>query len=222
MRLVRFASLVCLALAVFATHAAAAQANEPPFLDIDLDSKPAEVSSGAALVVTAKVGWRASDSSGDKVWTRRGDGVETTLMYRAMWGGEKSVTMRPVPGTENDLASPYVTVVGSVPPGELPPKGEMVRYWVVAEEKGGSKTTQRKPKRDDEFYGAVVDAGAIARESVLPTMHWFVEEPERARGDYPVTSFVAFDQSLGSAEGGEKIKFYGQGVTARRRGSGRR
>ncbi|MDC1215344.1 hypothetical protein N8152_00795, partial [bacterium] len=64
----------------------AAQGQEALFLDVSLDSKPAEVSSGAALVVTAKVGWRRVDSSGDKVWTRRGDIVETQLRYKAMWG----------------------------------------------------------------------------------------------------------------------------------------
>lgn len=222
MRLARIAPLACLTLAVFAS-CSAAQGQEALFLDVSLDSKPAEVSSGAALVVTAKVGWRRVDSSGDKVWTRRGDIVETQLRYKAMWGPEKFIVMRPAAGTENGTDSPYLTVVAAIPPTELPPKGEMVRYWVVAQEKAGAKNSARKPNRDDEFYGAVVDASAIARESVLPTMHWFVKEPERARGDFPVQSFIAFDQSRGSDNAGDrKVRFYGQGVTARRRGSGRR
>ena len=68
-------SPVCLAVAVAASLAIAQAQDAPAFLDVSLDSKPASVDSGAALVVTAKVGWR-SGGSGEKVWTRRGDAVE--------------------------------------------------------------------------------------------------------------------------------------------------
>ena len=49
-------SLVRLAvvLALAATHAVAQAQNAPPILDVSLDSKPAGVSRGAALVVTAR------------------------------------------------------------------------------------------------------------------------------------------------------------------------
>ena len=223
MRLTRLTSLVCLAVAVAATLATARAQEAPPFLDISMDSKPAEVSSGAALVVTAKVGWRGPDGSGEKVWTRRGDAVEARLRYRAMWGEEKSVLMRPATGSNaDDAQAPYATLTAAIPANELPKRGEMVRYWVVVFERGGSRASARKPKREDEFYGAVVDAASITRETSLPTLHWFVEDVEGARWDYPVESFLAFDQSRGGGGEEKKINFYGKGVTARRRGSGRR
>ena len=216
-------SLVRLAvvLALAATHAVAQAQNAPPILDVSLDSKPAGVSRGAALVVTARVGWRGKGGSGEKVWTRRGDAVEAQLRYRAMWGEEKSVPMRPATGSNaDDARAPYATLAGAIPANDLPKRGEMVRYWVAVFERGGERASARKPKREDEFYGAVVDADAIARESALPTLHWFVENAEGARWDTPVECFLAFDQSRGG--GARKLKFYGKGVTARRRGSGRR
>ena len=72
----------------------------------------------------------------------------------------------------------------------------------------------------------MVDAAAVAAESQLPTLHWFVENTDGARLDSPVETFVAFDPSGpggagGGIRGGE-LMFYGKGVTVRRRGSGRR
>ena len=155
-------SPVCLAVAVAATLATARAQEAPPFLDISMDSKPAEVSSGAALVVTAKVGWRGPDGSGEKVWTRRGDAVEARLRYRTMWGEERSVPMRPATGSNaDDAQAPYATLTAAIPANELPKRGEMVRYWVVVFERGGSNASARKPKREGDVYGAVVDAAAI-------------------------------------------------------------
>jgi len=67
-----------------------------------------------------------------------------------------------------------------------------------------------------------VDAGAVAAESPLPTLHWFVEDTTGALWDNPVQTFVAFDAGDPSGGGGRGLKFYGGGVTVRRRGSGRR
>ena len=216
-------SLVRLAVAaaLVATLGVAQARDAPPSLEISLDSKPAAVSSDAALVVTAKVGWRGKGGSGEKVWTRRGDAVEARLRYRAMWGEEKSVPMRLATGSiADDARVPYATLAAAIPANELPKRGEMVRYWVTVSERGGARARARKPKREDEFYGAVVDADAIARETTLPTLHWFVEDAEGARWDTPTPSFLAFDQSRRLGE--RKLEFYGKGVTARRRGSGRR
>ena len=215
-------SPVCLAVAVAASLAIAQAQDAPAFLDVSLDSKPASVDSGAALVVTAKVGWR-SGGSGEKVWTRRGDAVEARLRYRAMWGEEKSAPMRPATGSSADVpGAPYATLAAAIPANELPKRGEMVRYWITVTERGGERASARKPKREGDVYGAVVDAAAIANESALPTLHWFVENAEGARWDDPVESFLAFDQSRGGGGGARELKFYGKGVTARRRGSGRR
>ena len=73
----------------------------------------------------------------------------------------------------------------------------------------------------------MVDAAAVAAESPLPTLHWFVEDTNGALWDDPVETFVAFDPAGpagggGGGEGGGGLKFYGGGVTVRRRGSGRR
>lgn len=215
-------SPVCLAVAVAASLAIAQAQDAPAFLDVSLDSKPASVDSGAALVVTAKVGWR-SGGSGENVWTRRGDAVEARLRYRAMWGEEKSAPMRPATGSSADVPdAPYATLAAAIPANELPKRGEMVRYWITVTERGGERASARKPKREGDVYGAVVDAAAIANESALPTLHWFVENAEGARWDDPVESFLAFDQSRGGGGGARELKFYGKGVTARRRGSGRR
>ena len=215
-------SPVCLAVAVAASLAIAQAQDAPAFLDVSLDSKPASVDSGAALVVTAKVGWR-SGGSGENVWTRRGDAVEARLRYRAMWGEEKSAPMRPATGSSADVPdAPYATLAAAIPANELPKRGEMVRYWITVTERGGERASARKPKREGDVYGAVVDAAAIANESALPTLHWFVENAEGARWDDPVESFLAFDQSRGPEGGARELKFYGKGVTARRRGSGRR
>ena len=44
-----------------------------------------------------------------------------------------------------------------------------------------------------------------------------IENAEGARWDDPVESFLAFDQSRGGGGGARELKFYGKGVTARRR-----
>ena len=121
-------SPVCLAVAVAATLAIAQAQDAPAFLDVSLDSKPASVDSGAALVVTAKVGWR-SGGSGENVWTRRGDAVEARLRYRAMWGEEKSAPMRPATAERGRSGRPVRHIAAAaIPANELLKRGEMVRY----------------------------------------------------------------------------------------------
>ena len=105
-------------------------------------------------------------------------------------------------------------------PEHLPGYGEMLRYWFTARAPDGSYA--RKPRRGSDAYGAVVDAAAVARESTIPTLHWFVEDVNAARWDVPTESFVAFDPDERGGDDVSGLKFYGKGVTARRRGSGRR
>ena len=64
-----------------------------------------------------------------------------------------------------------------------------------------------------------MDAAAIANESALPTLHWFVENAEGAVDD-PVELHVRPEPRRGEAA--RASSSYGKGVTARRRGSGRR
>lgn len=171
--------------------------------------------------------------------------LNVRLHYRAMFGEEKSLAMelKPPPPSSSSLpnapSASNAYYAASIPAEDFPGYGQMIRYWVTATTARSSlsgddgarllKSYARKPRREDNAYGAVVDAAAVAAESTLPTLHWFVEDTNGALWDDPVEAFVAFDPA-GPAEGpagggageGGGLKFYGGGVTVRRRGSGRR
>ena len=199
-----------------------------PWLDVKVKDKVTSVNTGESLTVTAKAGFR--DDAG---WTRRatssdeggvralGDALVVTMHYRAMWGEERTVVARRVASDDPANQRPEASwFVASVPPEHLPGYGEMLRYWFTARAPDGSYA--RKPRRGSDAYGAVVDAAAVARESTIPTLHWFVEDVNAARWDVPTESFVAFDPDERGGDDVSGLKFYGKGVTARRRGSGRR
>jgi hypothetical protein len=139
------------------------------------------------------------------------------LHYRAMFGETKSLTMVRQDGGRGDTG----LYAASIPSADFPAFGQMVRYVVTASSGGGGGGgggggEARKPKRDTDAYGAVVDAAAAAAESTLPTLHLFTQNTGGMLMDDPVACDVAF------ANGGDRLKFYGGGVTVRRRGSGRR
>lgn len=199
-----------------------------PWLDVKVKDKVTSVNSGERLTVSAEAGFR--DDAG---WTRRatssddgavralGDALVVTMHYRAMWGEERTVVARRVASDDPSANQrPEASFVASVPPEHLPGYGEMLRYWFTARAPDGSYA--RKPRREGDVYGAVVDAAAVARESPLPTLHWFVEDVNAARWDTPTESFVAFDPDERGGGDVSGLEFYGKGVTARRRGSGRR
>lgn len=208
-------------------------AAEPPTLAIENAGKPAEAFTGRGLEVRADVGFKRRDATGRWVWSRGlfpsagGDGggsrdvtsdVTVRVKYRAMWGDVREVRARAV----SDPTLAPVTYAAVVPAKDLPGYGMMLRYWIEASAPGdASLAWTRKPRREGDFYGAVVDASAVRRETSLPTLHWFTEDEERAKWDYPVPSFVAFDARVERDDPSE-LRFYGKGVTARRRGSGRR
>jgi hypothetical protein len=84
-----------------------------------------------------------------------------------MFGAEKSLPMQPA--DRPNLYSAFI------PATDLPGYGQMVRYWVTA-----SSTTRRvdgaqppafarKPRREDDAYGAVVGAVPV-RPSPLPVV----------------------------------------------------
>jgi hypothetical protein len=63
---------------------------------------------------------------------------------------------------------------------------------------------------------AVIAAAAVAAESRLPTLHWFVADPEAARGDAPTPSDVFIDAGDGAG-----LRYHGN-VTTHRTGSERK
>ena len=194
-----------------------ASAQEAPRFQVSVLDKPTEARTGVPLAVAVRVTAVGGGGEGVRVYAADG-GVSTRpivrLHYRAMFGEERSVVMEPKLGKADEYAA-------SVPAQDLPGYGQMVRYWIVAKSADGVQHA-RKPSREDDFYGAVQDAAAVAAESPLPTLHWFVEDTNGALWDNPVQAFVAFDPGAPAGKSDEKLRFYGKGVTVRRRGSGRR
>lgn len=219
----------------------AASTEDEGALHIKVLEKPTEATSGVPLLVTARVkvgaGSDASGGGGSGLRPRFSNrdygnlvNVNIRLHYRAMFGEEKSLAMGLTPPPSSYSSSSPADAyyyAASIPAADFPGYGQMIRYWVTATT--ASTSYARKPRREEDAYGAVVDAAAVAAESTLPTLHWFVEDTNGALWDDPVETFVAFDPAgpatgpAGGAAGeGGGLKFYGKGVTVRRRGSGRR
>ena len=145
--------------------------------------------------------------------------VTARIRYVSMFGEERVADMRRVPD-----AKP-TSWTGSIPAEDLPGYGQMVRYGVeasaVAREFPFDSLRDSKPKGDKK-YATVVDLVAVADETSLPTLHWFVKAPDdeaNAMWDEPVGCFLMFPEN-GPANKGGKLRFYDD-VTVRRRGSGR-
>lgn len=145
--------------------------------------------------------------------------VTARIRYVSMFGEERVADMRRVPD-----AKP-TSWTGSIPAEDLPGYGQMVRYGVeasaVAREFPFDSLSDSKPKGDKK-YATVVDLVAVADETSLPTLHWFVKAPDdeaNAMWDEPVDCFLMFPEN-GPANKGGKLRFYDD-VTVRRRGSGR-
>lgn len=145
--------------------------------------------------------------------------VTARIRYVSMFGEERVADMRRVPD-----AKP-TSWTGSIPAEDLPGYGQMVRYGVeasaVAREFPFDSLQDSKPKGDKK-YATVVDLVAVADETSLPTLHWFVKAPDdeaNAMWDEPVGCFLMFPEN-GPANKGGKLRFYDD-VTVRRRGSGR-
>ena len=145
--------------------------------------------------------------------------VTARIRYVSMFGEERVADMRRVPD-----AKP-TSWTGSIPAEDLPGYGQMVRYGVeasaVSREFPFDSLRDSKPKGDKK-YATVVDLVAVADETSLPTLHWFVKAPDdeaNAMWDEPVGCFLMFPEN-GPANKGGKLRFYDD-VTVRRRGSGR-
>ena len=90
------------------------------------------------------------------------------------------------------------------------PAGTLLRGSVSAADAGGASLGSAAAPP------SVVAAAAVAAESRLPTLHWFVSDPEAARWDAPVPCEVFFD-----AQDGSGLRYYGN-VTTHRTGSERK
>ena len=143
--------------------------------------------------------------------------VTARIRYASMFGEERVADMRRVSDAKPS------SWTGSIPAEDLPGYGQMVRYGVeataVAREFPFDSLRDSKPKGDKK-YATVVDLVAVADETSLPTLHWFVEDEAKAMWDEPVGCFLMFPEN-GPANKGGKLRFYDE-VTVRRRGSGRR
>jgi hypothetical protein len=92
-------------------------------------------------------------------------------------------------------------------------RGALFRYSVVAFSAGNATAELARA----EGVPTIVSAGHVqeATGSKLPIMHWFVADPEAARGDFPVAGMAFFD-----AHDGAGLRWYGN-MTAHRGGSER-
>ena len=114
---------------------------------------------------------------------------------------------------------PPPSLAAAIPANELPKRGEMVRYWITVTERGGERASARKPKREGDVYGAVVDAAAIANETPRfprSTGSW---KTPRARGG--TTRWRASWRSTraAAAEDGARAQVLREGRDGARRGS---
>ena len=138
--------------------------------------------------------------------------VTARIRYASMFGEERVADMRRVSDAKPS------SWTGSIPAEDLPGYGQMVRYGVeataVAREFPFDSLRDSKPKGDKK-YATVVDLVAVADETSLPTLHWFVEDEAKAMWDEPVGCFLMFPEN-GPANKGGKLRFYDE-VTVRRR-----
>ena len=131
-----------------------------------------------------------------KVLPQFGAMSDVQLRYRVMFGQEQIVAMAD-DGLGADAAADD-SVYSAVIPHETFGPGEMVRWYVTAEDVHGY--TSREPlwsppfvdrKDTPEYFGtAAVDPNISTK---LPVMEWFVEKPEAARGDAGTRASVLFD-----------------------------
>ena len=105
--------------------------------------------------------------------------AELRAFYRVMFDVEASVVMVD-DGTNGDLVSGDQIYTATLPLTALDP-GELFRWRYEASDTTG--TVSRLPNFDDpldrdEYFGTIHEDGSI--ESLLPVMHWFLEDPAAA------------------------------------------
>ena len=174
----------------------------------------AALSCAAAVVSPARVNDVTaveSASGGVHVTARgyQGTGPPLTLAlhYRINLGGNSTY----VPMTQ--AGGVWTTTVHVGDGGGAVTRGAMFRFSVVAYSAGNASAELAR----QEGVPTVVSADHVqqATGSKLPILHWFVSDPEAARGDFPVACMAFFD-----ARDGAGLRWYGN-MTAHRGGSER-
>jgi hypothetical protein len=131
---------------------------------------PALLAPGDALTVTAAV--RASLAPVEGV----------TLHYRVMYGDTLSVEMYDDGAHGDGRAND--SVYGAVLPGAAALPGEMVRYYVTAEDAAGRRSRwpwYNDPRNSPQYLGTMAADPSV--DSALPVLYWFVEDPAAAETD---------------------------------------
>ncbi|MBN1582379.1 MAG: CotH kinase family protein [Anaerolineae bacterium] len=108
--------------------------------------------------------------------------AKVSLVYRIMFGNEVTIPMLD-DGLHADRLAGDGTYGAAIPNRGYRP-GDMVRYYVSATDENG--LTSRKPLFSgsanlSEYRGMVIVDPDVS--SVLPTLYWFVQDPDAARTD---------------------------------------
>jgi hypothetical protein len=100
-----------------------------------------------------------------------------TLCYRVMYGDEQAVPMVD-DGTHGDGVA-RDGVYGAIIPAHAYRAGEMVRYAIAATDRDGRTSRLpffHDPASSPQYFGTMVADPSVT--SLLPTLYWFVEDPE--------------------------------------------
>jgi hypothetical protein len=102
--------------------------------------------------------------------------------------------------------------------GALRP-GTLLRFAVTALNAAGVALARRPKTVDTDglrvFKGTVLGWRELQNASLVPALHWYTDEPQKARGDEGAPGSMAFD-----AGDGRGLRFYDR-VSVHRQGSGR-
>ena len=152
-----------------------------------------------------------SSSGGVRVSARSDPGTGPPLILALHYHINMNATSTHVPMSL--AAGLWTTTVHVGDGGGAVTRGALFRYSVVAYSAGNSTAELART----EGVPTIVSAGHVqeASGSKLPILHWFVGDPEAARGDIPVAGMAFFD-----AHDGAGLRWYGN-MTAHRGGSER-
>ena len=153
--------------------------DQGPFI-IDVIHTPATPTDDDDLLVTARITEKFTNIS------------EVSLHYRVMFDSEVTVLM-----FDDGLHGDSVAgdgIYGATIPGRLSAAGQMVRYYITADDVAGNLSRGPlfpDPNRTPEYFGTVIEDPTI--QSNLPVLHWFLQNVSAAntRNGTPASIFYA-------------------------------